>query len=281
MTLKELYQTYYSIIFNSYGAYEAQAGAMLLLEGLHNVERKDYSFDKDKSVEVDSDFLEKVLEMIAAERPLQHIIGFGYFYDRKFKVSENVLIPRNETEELVYWIIKDNKENNSNIKILDIGTGSGAISITLDLEMENSTVTALDISSQALEVARSNNSSLGANVNFLEVDILNATELKGEYDIIVSNPPYITKKEKPLMRKNVLDYEPDLALFVEDDDPLLFYRKIGELAFSNLNDGGTLYYEINENYGIECCDMLKIVGFRNVILKRDLNHKNRMIKAIK
>ena len=319
MSIKDLYQTYYNTLFNIYGVYEAESGAMLLLEELHNITRKDYSFGKDRVVEVENKFLQIVLEMIAAERPLQYIIGSGYFYDRKFIVSEGVLIPRNETEELVDWIIKDNKvsksykdnrdskdnkdskeikeikeikdvndiyevndcQNINDIKILDIGTGSGAIAITLALEISNSFVSALDISSEALKIAERNNLELKADVTFSEVNILIATELKERYDIIVSNPPYITKKEKSLMRKNVLDFEPDLALFVENKDPLLFYRKIGELAFYNFNVGGALYYEINENYGDECCDMLKSIGFSEVILRRDLNSKNRMIKAIK
>lgn len=280
MTIRELHKSYFDKLLPIYGENEATSGSMLLIEELHNICRKDYVFDREREIDVDQNQLSSVLNMIDSERPLQYIVGKAHFYSRYFEVSEGVLIPRNETEELVDWIIKDYK-NHLPISILDIGTGSGAISVTLDLELTNSNVTAMDISSDALEIAKRNSSALGSNVKFIEQDILKCDKLNDNYDIIVSNPPYVKISEKINMRKNVLDYEPDIALFVSDNDPLLFYRKIAALAYDNLNIGGALYYEINEQLGSECCDMLRDLGFKNIELRKDLNNRDRMVKAKK
>lgn len=267
---KELFNILIDTLTPIYGALEAQSSARLLMEECYQVK---YPFT-DSTIEVES--VEDMVSDIKAEKPIQQIIGHSYFYDQKFKVTEDVLIPRGETEELVDWIIKDHK-GAKNLSVVDIGTGSGAIAITLALELNEADVTAIDISEKALAVAKENAYCLGTNIKFHHSDILNSS-LNGKYDIIVSNPPYITKREMELMRNNVLKYEPHTALFVEDSDPLIFYRRIAELARESLRENGALYFEINEDYGSECCEMLKSVGFKNIELRKDLNSKDRMIK---
>ncbi len=195
-------------------------------------------------------------------------------------MSNDVLIPRGETEELVSWIIKDFIDVDETIDIIDIGSGSGAIAVTLSLELPTASVSAVDISCDALNVARKNSISLGAKVQFSQMDILSSEPL-GEYDVIVSNPPYVTDSEKRLMRNNVLKYEPHIALFVDDNNPLLFYRRIADIGCRVLRDGGRLYFEINENYSSECCDMLHEMGYIDIVLKYDLNDKPRMVRASK
>lgn len=266
---KELHKCYYDVLLPLYGDREANWCAKLLLEELYGLHYTDY----DHEVEP----VGGVIERLKAEQPIQQIIGHAWFYDHKFKVNEHTLIPRNETEELVDWIIKDYRQHGG-LSVLDIGTGSGVIAVTLALNLPAAEVTALDFSSGALSVAKHNNDVLGSNVRFVRQDIL-TTSIDGEYDVIVSNPPYITKKEISLMRNNVLNFEPHTALFVEDNDPLLFYRRIAELARSHLRNGGALYFEINENYGRECCELLSELGFINIVLRKDLNSKDRMIKT--
>lgn len=266
---RELYKCYYEVLLPLYGDREANSCARLLLEELYGLRYPDYD------VEVEP--VEGVIERLRSEQPIQQIVGHAWFYDRKFKVNEHTLIPRNETEELVDWIIKDHRQRGE-ISVLDIGTGSGAIAVTLALELPESKVTALDFSAGALSVAEQNSDILSADVRFVGQDIL-TTSIDGEYDIIVSNPPYITKKEMSVMRNNVLNYEPHSALFVSDSDPLIFYRRIAELAKVHLKSGGVLYYEINENYGCECCELLSELGFVDIILRKDLNSKDRMVKA--
>lgn len=276
MKNSELYRLYHDALLSVYDSREATSGAALLLEELHGIRRSDYFFEKEKEVEAGD--WERVVRLIKTEMPLQYIIGHGYFYDRRFQVAEGVLIPRHETEELVQLIMNDYKKGN--IRILDIGTGSGAIAVTLALELNGCEVSAIDISEKALAVASENNKLLGANVQFKKRNILTVRSLDS-YDVIVSNPPYVMECEKAMMRKNVLDYEPTEALFVPDDQPLLFYSKIAELAYGSLNEGGALYFEINEQLGAECCEMLRERGFKEVFLKKDLNDRDRMVKATK
>lgn len=269
MRVKELFQTYYDTLLPLYGELEAKACAKLLVEELYGVRY----FDSDTEIEP----LPNIVEAIRAEKPMQQIIGHAYFYDLKLRVNEHTLIPRNETEELVDWIIKEHR-NCADLKILDIGTGSGAIAIALALNLPHADIFAVDFSEGALEIAKKNSEQLKAGVTFEQKNIL-TSGLDSLYDIIVSNPPYITKKEMVLMRNNILNYEPHSALFVEDEDPLLFYRRIAELSRTALTKSGTLYFEINENYGEECCSMLTELGFSNIILRKDLNSRDRMIKA--
>lgn len=220
-----------------------------------------------------------VLKELKELKPLAYILGEWEFYGLPFKVNQHTLIPRPETEELVHLIIKENK---GKATILDIGTGSGCISITLKKNNSSYNVSAFDISTKALEIAKENATLNNVEVYFKEYDIIKNRnkKLNDKLDIIVSNPPYIPIKEKSLMHKNVLDYEPDLALFVENNNPIIFYEAIAAFAKLNLTDKGKLYFEINENYGLEVYDMLKNKGFKRVELLKDINNKDRIVKAL-
>ena len=219
------------------------------------------------------------IKRIAAHEPVQYVLGKGWFYGRPFLVRPGVLIPRRETEELAEWALRLAKPGHH---VLDIGTGSGCIAITLRIENPELRVTALDKSPEALEVCRINARSHQAEVELLHVDIL-APSLAPpavSYDLIVSNPPYVCEKEKKAMQPNVLNHEPHEALFVPDDDPLLFYRAIGLYARAALRPGGSLLIEINEAYGKETIGMLQNQGYTDVELRQDLQGRDRMIRAI-
>lgn len=212
-------------------------------------------------------------------RPIQYILGEADFYRLKFKVNEHVLIPRPETEELVHLIINDNKLISPSI--LDIGTGSGCIPISLKKNIPSAKVSAIDISEKALEVAKQNAQKNNVEINFLLEDILHPTSDIRHLtsDIIVSNPPYICISEKVNMNKNVLDFEPHLALFVENDDPLLFYKVIADLALKSLNKNGKIYFEINQSLSSETMNLLKNKGFKNVKLIKDLSNNYRILRG--
>jgi release factor glutamine methyltransferase len=217
------------------------------------------------------------------EKPLQYILGKADFYGLKFFVNENVLIPRPETEELVHLIINDLKElkKENSIRILDIGTGSGCIPITLKKKVPEANVMAIDVSLNALEIAKKNAKLNNAEVEFIHSDILDQQQNTGlpECDIIVSNPPYIKLSEKETMNKNVLDFEPHIALFVDGPDPLLFYNAIADLALKILKPEGRIYFEINESLGPETRDLIEKKGFKNVELIKDINNKNRILRG--
>ena len=222
--------------------------------------------------------LNRIITFLKQEKPIQQIVGYAWFYGHKFSVNEHVLIPRPETEELVDWILKDKPEGKS---ILDIGTGSGCIPITIAL---NSTaqVSTLDISDLAIVQAKENAKNLNASINFIQADILAKQSINklDTYDVIVSNPPYVLESDKELMANNVLDNEPHLALFVPNDDALKFYSAIADLASKKLNKNGLLYFEIHENKAQETLDMLSRKGFENLELRKDLQGKDRMVKAV-
>lgn len=220
-----------------------------------------------------------VTEELKLQKPIQYILKEAHFYDLKFTVSTDVLIPRQETEELVDWIIKEN--SNQKIKILDIGTGSGCIAISLAKNLHKATVFASDVSSKALDMAIENSKSNNIALNFLQFDILNPESWPNEtFDIIVSNPPYVTEKEKNLMQKNVLDFEPELALFVSDNSPLIFYDKIIDFGKKHLNPNGKIYFEINEAFGKETALLFQENNYKDISLKKDLNGKDRMLRGI-
>ena len=223
--------------------------------------------------------LENIIFRLQKNEPIQYIRGFAEFCGRKFKVAPGVLIPRPETAELVELIVK---ENPGARHLLDIGTGSGCIAISLDQNLPDAEVEAWDVSEEALAIASENNKELDARVMFRRRDVL-SDELGATscYDVIVSNPPYITEKERADMSANVLEWEPELALFVPDDSPLLFYRKIAELGRDMLVSGGRLYFEINQEYGRETVDMLAGLEYKNIKLRKDLFQNDRMIKAEK
>jgi len=223
--------------------------------------------------------IESIIEKLKKFIPIQYILGETEFYGLPFYVNESVLIPRPETEELVDWICTEHNKSRE-LQILDIGTGSGCIALSLKHEFPNSVVTGFDISGKALETAQSNAILNKLDVTFSKVDILNTSNTTTKWDIIVSNPPYITEKEKVDMFSNVLDYEPHLALFVPDNDPLLFYKKIALYAQQQLQPHGKLYFEINRSAGKLCLDLLTGMGFQDVELRKDISGNDRMVRAV-
>lgn len=225
--------------------------------------------------------LSKKLELLKNSEPLQYVISESEFYGRTFHVAQGVLIPRPETEELIEHCLEKLKDIKSP-RILDLGTGSGAISITIAKEIEDSIVYASDISIDALKIAKQNAKQLNARVNFIEHDMLSDYNiLPTDLDCIISNPPYIANKEKRLMNKNVLSFEPHSALFVPDDNPLLFYKRIAEIALTNLKTHGIVMCEINAAYSNETTNCFRKFGFGNIFVLKDIRNKNRMIIAEK
>ena len=223
--------------------------------------------------------LQKALTSLLNEEPLQYILGSTEFYRFPFVVNKDVLIPRPETEELVDWVLKDIENKKEQLTILDIGCGSGCIPISLKKHLDEALVFALDVSDKAIEVAKLNAIENKVDVTFLQKDILKTEKLDMKFDVITSNPPYVRELEKKEIQNNVLQNEPHLALFVSDEDPLIFYAAIANLALQHLTEKGVLYFEINQYLGIETKEMLVQKGFKNVILKKDLFGKDRMIKA--
>jgi len=223
--------------------------------------------------------IRKIIARLKNHEPIQYILGATEFYSLPFYAVPGVLIPRPETEELVQWIIQENKH--SKPSILDIGTGTGCIAISLQKNIPKSTVFACDISPVCLETARRNSELNTTEVSIFQYNILNNTpEINfPELDIIVSNPPYIRETEKSLMEKNVLDFEPEIALFVADEKPLVFYESIADFSRRHLKNKGRLYFEINEAFGAECCGMLQGKGFSEIALKKDIHGKDRMISC--
>lgn len=222
--------------------------------------------------------LDNTIARLKKQEPIQYILGYSDFCGLRFKVTPATLIPRPETSELVEWIASEAVGNGS---ILDIGTGSGCIAVSLAHKLPQSKITAWDISNDALAVAAENSKANGCDVEFEEVDILAYRPTGKQFDIIVSNPPYIKENEKPAMHSNVLDWEPHTALFVPDSDPLLFYRTIAEKGLTLLKSGGCLYFEINRAHGKETMDMLAAFGYTSIELRKDFADNDRMIRAVK
>ena len=249
--------------------------AYISIDFLLGYNRSDCIIHSDKDITSDvSDRIKQIIADLKTNKPIQHIIGETEFYELKFKVNEHTLIPRPETEELVKWILQHEFTS-----ALDIGTGSGCIAIALR-KNKSAEISAIDVSESALLVAKENAKINEVEINFLLQDILKTTTLP-KVDVIVSNPPYVLDKEKELMLANVLDNEPHLALFVPNNNPLLFYKKIADLAFKSLSKNGLLFFEINEQFGKETVAMLSSIGFVDIKLKKDINDKDRMIKATK
>ncbi|WP_075350041.1 peptide chain release factor N(5)-glutamine methyltransferase [Algoriphagus marinus] len=256
-----------------YDRQEATSLVNWLLEhhlGLRRVDMMHFLEEKDLPKKLWDDF-----DRLKKGEPIQYILGKAPFYGHEFLVNSFTLIPRNETEELVHLILKENKS--PGLKVLDIGTGTGCIPISLALEMNQAEVYGLDISEEALEVARKNAKLLHAEVTFLKCNILEELPPIEDLDVLVSNPPYIPEKGKAEMHQNVLDFEPGLALFVPDHDPLLFYRVIAEKGKKLLKPGGRLYFEIHEEFGAGVLSLLEEKGFTELRLLKDLNGKDRMV----
>lgn len=284
MTIKQYRDNFIQELTPIHGADEAESFFYLILEDKNKLRRIDLALQPELAFsKVEIEYYNSLLEQLKLEVPVQHLLGSAHFYGIEFVVNENVLIPRSETEELVEWIVADSKNNNNTkpIKILDIGTGSGCIAISLAKNIKNAQVFAIDVSKKALATAKINAEKNDVKVTFLLADILKTTDLNEEFDIIVSNPPYIRNLEKEEIKKNVLAYEPHLALFVADDNALVFYRKIAALAQKHLAEAGYLYYEINQYLGKETVALLESFHFKNTQLRKDIYGNDRMTKSQK
>lgn len=279
MKIKDYKSNFIARLIDQYPAEEINSFFNRLAEAYLGMSRLQLALDQDKDFnEGEEQKFEVALGRLKQFEPLQYIIGETEFFGLNFKVQEGVLIPRPETEELVAWIMEEFKDADGNIKILDIGTGTGCIAISLAKNLPNSEVTAIDFSKIALEVAKENAALNEVDLKLIEANILNAERLPEKYDIIISNPPYVRELEKAEMQPNVLNFEPDSALYVEDQDPLIFYSKITELAKANLGNAGTLYFEINQYLGSETEQLLKNYGFQTE-LRKDMFGNDRMLKG--
>lgn len=259
---------------------EASVIAKAILTDVFQLSTTDLYASKDMNFSTNqAEKLEVIITRLRENEPLQYILGNCYFCGLDFHVEPGVLIPRPETAELVEWIISDRKSSDSLIRILDIGTGSGCISISLAKNLPQSEVHAWDISEDAIRIASDNANRLDANVRFRQTDVLGQVPTDTMMNVIVSNPPYITEAERIGMDANVTDWEPDTALFVPDNVPLLFYERIAEIGKLILTPDGTLYFEINQRFGTETVDMLRQKGYRKIELRKDLSGNDRMIKA--
>ena len=277
MSIKEAYN--YSIyrLLEEYDRREADNIARILFEDLYDIRnfKRQEVFDQKTSLEANLDRLIKL-------EPIQYVTGKTIFYGLPFRINRHVLIPRPETEELVHWILEDYKKDHKQLDVLDIGTGSGCICATLKKKKPSFRVFGIEESLDALNCSRINARKLGVNIEFFRVNILKR-QLWGVFsgfDIIVSNPPYISEAEKELLSQNVIDYEPAMALFVNDDDPLIFYRTIAEFAENYLNHKGFIYLEMNEYYANDIVDLFE-KKFDNAEVKTDMQGKKRMIKVSK
>lgn len=262
---------------------EAQQMAMMLMEHFLNQTRNDIILDKQLSLNTKTEsLLTSALDRIADYEPIQYIIGETYFYGRAFYVTPAVLVPRRETEELTHLIIQAYQDR-ENVKMLDIGTGSGCIAITLQQEIAGAKMYALDNSQEALAVVKANAIRHNADIQWWLEDIMNLQEAESEFDVVVSNPPYVRETEAKVMKENVLQYEPHAALFVSDKQPLIFYDKIAQLCEKQnlLKEGGRLFFEINEAYGEATAKLLQHYGFCEIALHQDMQGKDRFLVARK
>ena len=279
--LKSFYNELHLKLGELHNIQEARQIALIVLEEVISIQMKDILSGKSMFIPKNKEAqLEKILDRLLKNEPVQYVLGKTYFYDRSFQVNPAVLIPRQETEELVFKIVADHQHLHQ-LEILDIGTGSGCIAVTLVLELPRSQVWALDIDSRAIKTAMINADSLNARVNNFNFDILSKQSLPGMYDVIVSNPPYVTESEKNTLHKQVIDYEPHTALFVPDEDPLVFYRHIAKKSLDSLRQGGHLYFEINQQFAVQTADLLTGFGYENVAIYNDLNDKPRIVCATK
>ena len=293
MNLLQLKSLFIDELTDTYPKEEILSFYYLLIEGLLQLQKKEVFLEP--TIKLSTQHLSEFKNSIALlkqEKPIQYLLGSTEFCGFTFKVNENVLIPRPETEELVHWICSDRISDISNQKdsgssqtsILDIGTGSGCIAISLAKKCPNSEVSALDVSKNALITAKENAIANDVAIHFIEQDILNLprklnTTVFKKYDIIVSNPPYVREMEKQEMQNNVLQNEPHLALFVDNDNPLLFYNKIAEFAKENLTENGLIYFEINQYLASETATLLEQKGFNRIEIREDIYGNKRMLKA--
>jgi len=295
--IKQFKDHFYSELSDLYSPSEIQSFFSILIDEYLDLQRVDVITNPNFVIPTEKfNLLGWSLDQLKGQQPIQYIIGKTEFYGLPFLVNEHVLIPRPETEELVEWVLLEvakvqrdkgtevqsdalSEVKERKVSILDIGTGSGCIPIALKKNLPNASITAIDVSKGALGVAQKNAELNEVEIEFIEKNILETDDLQRKYDIIVSNPPYVRELEKAEIKPNVLENEPHLALFVEDHDPLIFYRKIAELAKSHLTENGMLFFEINQYLGKEMLEMMHLLDFKNVTLKKDLFGNDRMIKA--
>ncbi|MGY8915575.1 MAG: peptide chain release factor N(5)-glutamine methyltransferase [Flavobacteriales bacterium] len=280
MLLKEIKHIFHVELDGVYPKEEVSSFFYLMVEHYLGLQRFVLALEPNTMVSKEEEQpLFEGLSQLKGQKPIQYILGVAHFMDLEFKVNKNVLIPRPETEELVRWILDQEKGPQDVLKILDIGTGSGCIAIALAKNLPNAEVYALDISSESLKVAEENAIKNEVSITFIKTDILQIEKLHLYFDIIVSNPPYVRELEKKEMSDNVTVHEPGQALFVPDDNPLLFYSKISEFAFLHLKKGGSLYFEINQYLGKDTMQCMENFGFSDLQIKRDMFGNDRMLKG--
>lgn len=288
MMLKDIQDIFHKELDVIYGEEETNSFFFILIEAYYKITRMQLALHPDYKMD-SYDAILDALQLLKKEQPIQYILGNTEFYGLPFKVNTHVLIPRPETEELVAWVLKQasNKDRTVNsYRILDIGTGSGCIAVSLAKNLPKAEVYALDVCKEALKIAIKNAELNNVTIEFVEANILDIgtcdLDFKNlKFDIIVSNPPYVREQEKEFMKPNVINNEPHLALFVEDEDPLQFYKAITEFALGSLNEEGALFFEINEYLSNDMIQLLKNNGFNNIELKQDIFKKDRMIKGEK
>ena len=277
-TRREIFLRLRDVASELYGDDEGRQIAELIVLAKGGITRNDLLVEPNKELEIND--IDRIIAELRAWRPVQYIIGTASFDDMELAVSEGVLIPRPETEELVEWVASEAPHG---AKIVDVCTGSGCIAVALSRRVKQSRVWGIDISKEALSIARRNAEKYAPTIELVEGDALAdfSQLIDEEVDVVVSNPPYIPNSDRELMRRNVTEHEPSIALFVEDDDPLLFYRSIARTALRMLRSGGKLYFEIYENYATEMVDMLTNEGFVNIVVREDFRAKQRMVCAEK
>ena len=277
-TRREIFLRLRDVASELYGEDEGRQIAEMIVLAKGGISRNELLIEPNKELEIND--IDGIIAELREWRPVQYIIGVASFDDMDLEVSEGVLIPRPETEELVEWVASEAPHG---AKIVDVCTGSGCIAIALSRRVTKSSVWGIDISQDALAIARRNVAKYAPSVELVEGDALGdfSQLVDGEIDVVVSNPPYIPKSDSKLMRRNVTEHEPEIALFVEDSDPLLFYRSIARTALRVLRSGGKLYFEIYENFATEMVDMLTTEGYSNIVVREDFRAKQRMVCAEK
>jgi len=285
-TIKDVFENYKRMLKDTYDTNEIEAITLLVINEICNLSKAKIKAFPETEIPVErSEKLNHILEELKTGKPVQYILGKTEFYGLPFYVNPSVLIPRPETEELVEWVLESVGTRQSAVgSILDIGTGSGCIAVSLKKNLPGFKVSAIDISEQALQIAASNAVLNNVDIEFINDDILNPkshiSHLTSHISIIISNPPYVTLHDKTQMHANVTDFEPHTALFVPENDPLLFYKAIADFATTNLTENGLLFFEINESYGEETVDFLNNKGFKNIELRKDMSGRDRMVRAV-
>lgn len=279
-TVRESFQQFQNLISKTYETEEARSIAQLVFKDVLGYNTIQLILNENELLPASLfEQLDQIAHLLNQHQPVQYILGHEEFMGLDFNVNPSVLIPRPETEELVEWILKDYSKTNE-LSIIDIGTGSGCIAISLKKNIPSAIVDAIDISEDALKIAQKNGQKNNVEIQFIQSDIL-SFDLQKLYDVIVSNPPYVLEKEKAEMNRNVLDFEPSTALFVKDNDPLLFYKRIVNIALEKLKNKGSLYFEINESFANETLNLFDKSIWNSVEIRKDIRGKDRMIKAIK